>query len=76
MSIKDELQDVEADLTRLRAEERETRQQIGEMGATDQVEISAMISQADETVQLIAGLERHRDRLLEQLEGEKGKGAP
>ncbi|TYB58874.1 hypothetical protein FXF51_35690 [Nonomuraea sp. PA05] len=70
MSTKDELQRVEEDLTRLRAENQEVRDQIRDMGATDQVEISAMISQADEQVELIAGLERRRDRLIERLEEE------
>ncbi|GAA2209733.1 hypothetical protein GCM10009850_051920 [Nonomuraea monospora] len=70
MSTKDELQQVEEDLTRLRTENQEVRDQIRDMGATDQVEISAMISQADEQVELIAELERRRDRLIERLEEE------
>ncbi|MFC4119100.1 hypothetical protein [Nonomuraea zeae] len=70
MSTKDELQQVEADLKRLRAENREIRDQVGEIGATDQVEISAMISQADEQEELIADLERRRDALRQRLEGE------
>lgn len=70
MSTKDELRQVEEDLTRLRAENQDVRDQIGDMGATDQVEISAMISQADEQVELIADLERRRDSLIRKLEEE------
>ncbi|MFG2078179.1 hypothetical protein SAMN05421874_11757 [Nonomuraea maritima] len=73
MSTKDELRQVEADLDRLRAENREVRAQIGDMGATDQVEISAIISQADEQVELIAELERRRDGLIRRLEEESGR---
>ncbi|GAA4978585.1 septal ring factor EnvC (AmiA/AmiB activator) [Nonomuraea thailandensis] len=72
MSTRDELRRVEEDLTRLRAENQDVRDQIRDMGATDQIEISAMISQADEQVELIAGLERRRDRLIQRLEEEEG----
>ncbi|MEV4568671.1 hypothetical protein AB0K12_33300 [Nonomuraea sp. NPDC049419] len=72
MSTKDELQQIEADLARLRAENQEIRDQIRDIGATDQVEIGAMISQADEQVELIADLERRRDGLLQKLESEGG----
>ncbi|NBE93442.1 hypothetical protein FE391_13755 [Nonomuraea sp. KC401] len=68
MSIEDELRQVEEDLARLRAENQDIRDQIRDMGATDQVEISAMISQADEQTELIAELERRRDRLRQRLE--------
>ncbi|MCF6468621.1 hypothetical protein FAF44_09515 [Nonomuraea sp. MG754425] len=70
MSTKDELRRVEEDLTRLRAENQEIRDQIGDMGATDQIEISSMLGQADEQVELIADLERRRDRLIQRLEEE------
>ncbi|UBU12725.1 hypothetical protein [Nonomuraea gerenzanensis] len=70
MSTKDELRQIEEDLTRLRAENQDVRDQIRDMGATDQIEVSAMISQADEQVELIAELERRRDRLIERLEEE------
>ncbi|MEV0614543.1 hypothetical protein AB0I81_14540 [Nonomuraea sp. NPDC050404] len=70
MSTKDELRQVEEDLARLRAENQEVRDQIRDMGATDQVEISAVISQADEQDELIAGLERRRDGLVRRLEEE------
>ncbi|MEV1004415.1 hypothetical protein [Nonomuraea sp. NPDC050202] len=70
MSTKDELRRVEEDLTRLRAENQDVRDQIRDMGATDQIEVSAMISQADEQVELIAQLERRRDRLIQRLEEE------
>ncbi|TDE57162.1 hypothetical protein E1295_08505 [Nonomuraea mesophila] len=68
MSTEDELRQVEEDLARLRAENQDIRDQIRDMGATDQVEISAMISQADEQTELIAELERRRDRLRQRLE--------
>jgi hypothetical protein len=70
MSTKDELQRVEDDLARLRAENQDIREQIRDMGATDQVEKAAVISQADEQVELIAGLERRRDSLRQRLEEE------
>ncbi|MFG1707489.1 hypothetical protein ACFLIM_30235 [Nonomuraea sp. M3C6] len=70
MTTKDELRQVEEDLDRLRRENQEVRDQIRDMGVTDQVEISAMISQADEQVELIAGLERRRDNLRRRLEEE------
>ncbi|TMR09542.1 hypothetical protein ETD86_43105 [Nonomuraea turkmeniaca] len=74
MSTMDELRQVEEDLERLRAENREIREQLRDMGATDQVEKSAVISQADEQVELIAGLERRRDWLLQRLEEGKTRG--
>ncbi|GAB2948316.1 hypothetical protein ACFMQL_10470 [Nonomuraea fastidiosa] len=72
MSIKDELEQVEADLARLRAENQEIRDQIRDIGATDQVEIASMISQADEQAELISELERRRDGLLQRLKQEEG----
>jgi predicted HAD superfamily hydrolase len=75
MSTKDELRQVEEDLERLRAENREIREQIRDMGATDQMEKAAVISQADEQVELIAGLERRRDWLIQRLkEGKERAG--
>lgn len=71
MSTRDELQRVEEDLVRLRAENQEIRDQIRDMGATDQMEKAAVISQADEQVELIAQLERRRDALLARLEKEE-----
>ncbi|WP_219471319.1 hypothetical protein [Nonomuraea rhizosphaerae] len=72
MTTKDELRDVEEDLARLRAEVKDLRAQIGDMGATDQVEVSAMIGQADEQEGLIADLEGRRDELLRRLGEEPG----
>ncbi|MEU7860264.1 MULTISPECIES: hypothetical protein [Nonomuraea] len=69
MSVEDELRQVEEDLTRLRAQTKDLRDQIGDMGATDQVEIGAMISMADEQEELIADLERRRDDLLRRRDG-------
>ncbi|KAB8191467.1 hypothetical protein FH608_029855 [Nonomuraea phyllanthi] len=70
MTTKDELRQVEEDLDRLRAENRDLRDQVSDIGATDQVEISAMISQADEQEELIAQLERRRDTLRQRLQAE------
>lgn len=70
MTTKDELRQVEEDLDRLRAENRDLRDQVSDIGATDQVEISAMISQADEQEELIAQLERRRDTLRQRLQTE------
>ncbi|MFG6198522.1 hypothetical protein [Nonomuraea sp. JJY05] len=72
MSTKDDLRQVEEDLVRLKAENQDLRNQVRDMGATDQVEISAMISQADEQEELIAQLEGRRDSLLKRLESEGG----
>ncbi|MGW0192591.1 hypothetical protein [Nonomuraea sp. NPDC003201] len=72
MSTKDDLRQVEEDLARLRAENQDLRNQSRDMGATDQVEISALISQADEQEELIAQLEGRRDSLLRRLESEEG----
>ncbi|GGO83301.1 hypothetical protein [Nonomuraea cavernae] len=68
MSTEDELLQVEEDLARLRAENRELREQIGDMGATDQIEIGAMIAMADEREELIADLERRRADLRQRLQ--------
>ncbi|MEV1169315.1 hypothetical protein [Nonomuraea sp. NPDC049784] len=70
MSTKDELRQIEEDLARLRAENQDLRNQIRDFGATDQVEISAVISQADEQEELIAQLEGRRDTLLKRLQQE------
>ncbi|MFI6927509.1 hypothetical protein ACIBIZ_46785 [Nonomuraea spiralis] len=70
MSTKDELRQVEADLARLKAENQEVRDQVGDMGATDQIEISAMIAQADEQSELIAELERRRADLERRVKEE------
>ncbi|MGW0806565.1 hypothetical protein [Nonomuraea sp. NPDC002799] len=73
MSTKEELRQVEEDLARLRAQSQDIRNQIPEIGATDQIEISAMITQADELDGLIAEFERRRDTLSERLENKKGR---
>ncbi|NUP67516.1 MAG: hypothetical protein HOW71_35695 [Nonomuraea sp.] len=70
MSAKDELRQVEEDLARLKAENQSVRDQVGDMGATDQVEISAMIAQADEQSELIAQLEQRRADLQRRAEEE------
>jgi hypothetical protein len=70
MSTKDELRQVEEDLARLKAENQEARNQVRDMGATDQIEISAHIAQADEQAELIAELERRRAGLQRRVEEE------
>jgi hypothetical protein len=67
MSTEDELRRIEEDLARLRAENREVREQVGEIGATDPIEIGSMIAMADEQEQLIADLELRRDELRRRL---------
>ncbi|HUR03862.1 MAG TPA: hypothetical protein VM347_15060 [Nonomuraea sp.] len=69
MSVEDELRQVEEDLARLRAQTKDLRDQIGDMGATDQVEVGAMIGMADEQEELIADLERRRDELVRRRDG-------
>ncbi|MFI6602218.1 hypothetical protein ACIBHX_38715 [Nonomuraea sp. NPDC050536] len=69
MSTRDELRQVDEDLAKLKAANRELRVQIGEIGATDLVERSAMIQMADEQDELIAELERRREGLLQRLGG-------
>ncbi|NUR86751.1 MAG: hypothetical protein HOY71_21930 [Nonomuraea sp.] len=67
MSTKDELRQVEEDLARLKAATKDLREQVGDMGATDQVERSAMLQMADEQDELIADLERRRADLMQRL---------
>lgn len=69
MSTRDELRQVEEDLARLKAANRELRAQVGEMGATDLVERSSMIQMADEQDVVISDLERRREDLLQRLGG-------
>lgn len=75
MSTKDELRQVEEDLARLRAENRDIREQMRDMGVTDQIEKAAIISQADEQIELIADLELRRDWLLQRLAEERSDEA-
>jgi hypothetical protein len=71
MSTKDELRQVDEDLARLKAENQDIREHVRDMGATDQIEISAVIAQADEQSELIAELERRRADLQRRVnEGE------
>jgi len=70
MSTEEELRRLDEDLARLKRENREQREQIGEMGATDQFEVSALLAQADEQSGLIAELEQRRETLRRRLEGE------
>ncbi|GAA0946847.1 hypothetical protein [Nonomuraea longicatena] len=67
MTTKKELRQVEEDLVRLKESTRDLRTQINEMGATDLVERSQMLSMADEQDELVADLERRRDELRRRL---------
>jgi predicted nucleic acid-binding Zn-ribbon protein len=67
MSTEDELRQVEEDLAGLRTQVKELREQIGDMGATDQVEISSMVNMADEMQEQIVELEQLRDDLRKKL---------
>jgi predicted nucleic acid-binding Zn-ribbon protein len=67
MSTEDELRQVEEDLTGLRTQVKDLREQIGDMGATDQVEISSMVNMADEMQEQIVELEQLRDDLRKKL---------
>ncbi|MFG1948846.1 hypothetical protein [Nonomuraea sp. NPDC048826] len=63
MSNEEELRRLDEEIARLKEENREQREQIGEMGPTDQAEISALITQADEQAGLISELEERRESL-------------
>jgi hypothetical protein len=67
MSTKDELRQIDQEVARMRAEVADLRDQIGDMGATDEVEKSAMINMADEQDGRIAELEGRREELLRRL---------
>ncbi|MEV4894621.1 hypothetical protein ACIBHY_46905 [Nonomuraea sp. NPDC050547] len=72
MTIKDELQQVDDDLARLRQSTLELREQIGDMGATDQVERSQLLEMADGQDRLIVELQGRRDDLARRLRQETG----
>jgi hypothetical protein len=67
MSTQEELQEIDEDLTRLRAEAAELRRQVGEMGPTDAAERSSLINLADQQEALSAELEARREELLKRL---------
>ncbi|WP_156325382.1 hypothetical protein [Nonomuraea sp. SBT364] len=68
MSTEDELRRLDAELAKLKRDNQDQRDQIREMGATDQFEISAQIAQADEQAEIIAELEQRRETLRRRLE--------
>jgi hypothetical protein len=70
MSTQEELQEVDEDLMRLRAEAAELRNQIGDTGPTDAAEQSMLINMADEREALVAELETRREELLKRLDEE------
>lgn len=69
MSIQEELRRLDEEIARLKQENREQREQIRDMGATDQTEIAALITQADEQAGLISELEERRESLLRRQNG-------
>jgi prefoldin subunit 5 len=67
MSTQEELQELDEDLARLRAEASELRGQVGDIGPTDAVERSTLINMADEREARAAELETRREELLKRL---------
>jgi hypothetical protein len=67
MSTQEELQEIDEDLARLRAEASELRGQVGDIGPTDAVERSTLINMADERDPRAAELEARREELLKRL---------
>ncbi|MFD0891123.1 hypothetical protein ACFQ08_41795 [Streptosporangium algeriense] len=67
MSIHDELRQVEEDLARLRSEVAGLREQVGDLGPTDSMDRSALISMADQQEALADELEERREKLLKQV---------
>ncbi|MEV4838796.1 hypothetical protein AB0K05_30125 [Nonomuraea sp. NPDC049486] len=63
MSNEEELRRLDEEIARLKQENREQREQIRDMGATDQTEIASLITQADEQAGLISELEERRESL-------------
>ncbi|MEV4092278.1 hypothetical protein [Streptosporangium saharense] len=72
MSIHDELRQVEEDLARLRSEVAGLREQVGDLGPTDPMDRSALISMADQQEALADELEGRRESLLKRL-GDNGE---
>lgn len=70
MSTEDDLHRLDEDLAKLKQDNQDLRDQIRDIGATDQLEIAAMIAQADEQAGLIAELEARRETLRLRLEQE------
>jgi hypothetical protein len=70
MSTQEELQEIDEDLARLRAETAELRGQVGDIGPTDAVERSTLINMADEREARAAELEARREELLKRLDEE------
>jgi SMC interacting uncharacterized protein involved in chromosome segregation len=70
MSTQEELQEVEEDLTRLRAEIAELRSQVSDTGAMDAVDRSTLINMADEREAFVSELETRRAELLNRLREE------
>jgi hypothetical protein len=66
-ALERELRQVEADVAELRRTAAELREQVGEIGPTDAVERSALITQAEEQEALAVELEARRDELRQRL---------
>jgi hypothetical protein len=67
MSTEEDLRSLDEELAKLKRDNQDQRDQIRDMGATDQTEISAMITQADEQADVIAALEQRREALRQRL---------
>ncbi|GGP98881.1 hypothetical protein [Streptosporangium pseudovulgare] len=73
MSINDELHEVEEEIARLRSEAADLREQVNDLGPTDAVERSALITMAEQQESLADDLEVRREGLNRKL-GEAGQG--
>src|SRR5690606_28716822 len=64
MSIDEEVRRLDEEIARLKQQNQEQREQIRDMGATDQTEIAALITQIEEQEAVIAELEERRASLV------------
>jgi chromosome segregation ATPase len=65
--MNEEIEQLDADLARLRREATEVREQIGDRdgeGPTDSAELAAMLSNVEQLESLIETLEARREKLL------------
>jgi predicted nucleic acid-binding Zn-ribbon protein len=70
MSIDEEVRRLDEEIARLKQQNQEQREQIRDMGATDQTEIAALITQIEEQEAVIAELEERRASLVRQPGGQ------
>ena len=70
MSIDEEVRRLDEEIARLKQQNQEQREQIRDMGATDQTEIAALITQIEEQEAVIAELEERPASLVRQPGGQ------